>query len=642
MTSKNIFKLQYGGRTETVLGILLILAVVGFNQFDFDLGIGYSLNLNVILILLTSGFLTYVILKSNDNTLALKSNLKFISSKISEEDRKDMMKCAQGPGQGLFFGTTTDAGEDIYIHYDILLKHMMILGSTGSGKTTLMKSLMWQNVRAGGGCIFVDGKMDYVDFQDFYNLCYAIGRHEDIYVISPGDPERSNSYNPVLNGDPQEIASRITSLLPDDARAEFYKNEGYKALETLINASRFIGGEREENADGTWTIKKNKDGFPAKYGVINMYDLAIMLSNEAALQWMETTLEQNFPDFDVTNQFSLFLGQYRERDREGKMKINTARLKANISGTAAKPYVFGTGLFGEVTSPYTPDVDLLTCIKESKVVYVMLPTMNKPDASKEFGKIFMSDFRTVVGWLQQNPKLRPKIPYLVVMDEAGGYANANWDTLFQQCRSARISLVFSAQSTANLEDVSTTFYTKIKENTITSVFMKMQSEKGCNDVSNLVGEQWDVTYSQSLGKGDSLGGSTQSLSSTTLGTSENIGVSETQQKIKIISPEDIKKLATGEAFVFYDGRMIFHVKTPWIKSKKGRPFVINRNPNIPQHTGIAMKSRVKMLIQAQKQDEPTGKKADNKNSMNSLGASNRNNKPTFGITPNENFGSFDN
>jgi hypothetical protein len=55
-----------------------------------------------------------------------------------------------------------------------------------------------------------------------------------------------------------------------------------------------------------------------------------------------------------------------------------------------------------------------------------------------------------------------------------------------------------------------------------------------------------------------------------------------------------------------------------------------------------MKSRVKMLIQAQKQDEPTGKKADNKNSMNSLGASNRNNKPTFGITPNENFGSFDN
>ncbi len=31
-----------------------------------------------------------------------------------------------------------------------------------------------------------------VDFQDFYNLCYAIGRHKDIYVISPGDPERSN------------------------------------------------------------------------------------------------------------------------------------------------------------------------------------------------------------------------------------------------------------------------------------------------------------------------------------------------------------------------------------------------------------------------------------------------------------------
>ena len=207
---------------------------------------------------------------------------------------------------------------------------------------------------------------------------------------------------------------------------------------------------------------------------------------------------------------------------------------------------------------------------------MMLPTMNKPDASKEFGKIFMSDFRTVVGWLQQDIKKRPKVPYLVVMDEAGGYANENWDTLFQQCRSANISLVISAQSTANFDDVSSSFYTKIKENTITSVFMKMQSEVAKKKVSDLIGQQWDALVSQNIGQGDSFGGSTKALTDSSKSESQNIAYSESQQRTSIVYPEDLSKLGTGEAILFYDGRLVFHIKTPFIKANRGLPFKLHR------------------------------------------------------------------
>lgn len=226
----------------------------------------------------------------------------------------------------------------------------------------------------------------------------------------------------------------------------------------------------------------------------------------------------------------------------------------------------------------------------------MLPTMNKPDASKEFGKIFMSDFRTVVGWLQQDVKKRPKIPYLVVMDEAGGYANENWDTLFQQCRSANISLIISAQSTANFDDVSTSFYTKIKENTITSVFMKVQSDIAKKKISELIGQQWDALLSQNIGKGDSLGGSTNSLTDSSQGESQNIGYSESQQRTNLVYPEDLSKLGTGEAILFYDGRLVFHIKTPYLEANRSLPFKLKRKSVKNSVRGMNMDKKLPELL----------------------------------------------
>lgn len=575
--NRNILQLPIGGRKDATLILLILIFGFLFNHlyimvgsgkyvlslfnYQLPLTLGY-MNISVPTVFIATLLLVYRIANCNDRSKPFISNLDFVSSKIPQHDKLEMET-----KNGIKFGYKTDTAELIKIPYDYLLKHVLILGSTGSGKTTLMKSLMYQNIANGGGAIFIDGKMDYKDFQDFYDLMYSIGRHEDVFVVSPGNPELSNSYNPILNGDPQEIASRIISLLPSDARAEFYRSEGYKALVTFISA----------------TLKL--------YEAFNMYDLAIIMSNEQAMLQLEEQLKSKYPTAPETLQFSLYLDGYRE---SGKM--NFARLKGNISGTAAKPYVFGTGLFGEVTGDYDPDINLLDCIQNNKIVYVMLPTMNKPDASKEFGKIFMSDFRTVVGWLQHDVKKRPKIPYLVVMDEAGGYANENWDTLFQQCRSANISLVISAQSTANFDDVSSSFYTKIKENTITSVFMKVQSDIAKKKISDLIGQQWDALLSQNIAQGDSLGGSTKAITESSHGESKNIGYAENQQRTSLVYPEDLSKLGTGEAILFYDGRLVFHIKTPYIQANRHLPFKLKRKSIRNTVRGMNMDKKLPELL----------------------------------------------
>lgn len=564
----HLSRLKIGGTKQTVL-LIAALSILFLPIYNLE----FNMLFTFVQKLLTMAIIVVFIIDVLNNNLKMQtiySKLNFVSSKIPFDDKREMETEA-----GIYVGKTTDRGLDIFFPYAYLLKHVIILGSTGSGKTTIMKAIMTQNIKNGGGAIFIDGKMDYEDLQGFYDFLYTIGRHKDLLVISPGNPEMSNTYNPVYNGDAQEIASRVISLLPQDPRADFYRNEGYKALVALIEAAKKISD------------------------VINMNDLAILMSNEEALLRLEAELNKKFPNDEVTLQYSLYLDGYRERAKDGGYQLNTTRLKANISGTAAKPYQFGNGLFGEITGDYDPDINLLDCITGNKIVYVLLPTMNKPDAAKEFGKIFMSDFRTVVGWLQQNSALRPKIPFMVIMDEAGGYANENWDTLFQQCRSARISLFFSAQSVANLKEISPAFYSKIKENTIISIFMKAQSQDGCEAISELIGQQWATLYSQNIGKGDNSSGSTKALTESSEGESGNIGYSESSQLVNIVNPSDIKKLGTGEAIVFYDGRLIFHIKTPFLVAKKKLKFSINKVRKYRRRmVGLNMKKLLPSLLKS--------------------------------------------
>jgi intracellular multiplication protein IcmO len=562
-----LLKVKIGGGFETILLLILINLILVNDNFLYRIT-----KINFKLIMVIHGVAIFIIVLylidsiwGNYFKQSVPTELKFRSSKINKKDKKTMLK------NGIGLGYTTDSGDYISISYDMLLYHVLLLGSTGSGKTSIMRFMLWQNVVNGGGGIFIDGKMDYSDFQDFYNLCFVVGRHKDILVVSPGNPNKSNTYNPVINGDTQEIASRIISLLPQDARADFYRNEGFKALVVLISA-----------------IKKLTD-------VFNMTDLSILMSNENAILHLEKELINKYPNDKATLEFSLYLDGYRENG-----KLNFAKLKGNISGTASKPFTFGLGDLATICNDYNPDVNLLECIKNNKIVYVMLPTMGKPDASKEFGKIFMSDFRTVVSWLQDDTSLRPKIPYLVIMDEAGGYANENWDTLFQQCRSARISLVVSAQSVANFNDVSDTFFDKIKENTIISIFMKLQSDESKETIAKLIGKQFKTSLSLNQSRNKSDSGSTQTLTNQTRSDGITLSLTESQKKEDIVNKEDISIIDTGEAIVFYDGRLVFHIKSPFVQSKLLKPFVINKPTTIKKNYGLNLITQLDKFLQENK------------------------------------------
>lgn len=109
------------------------------------------------------------------------------------------------------------------------LEHTVILGPTGSGKSTAMLNLILADIYAGRSVLVIDPKEDLVS-----NIleCIPEGRIEDVVVISPSDP-CPVGFNPLsLPGDPTLIADSVLAVFKEI----FAENWGIRSQDILSAA----------------------------------------------------------------------------------------------------------------------------------------------------------------------------------------------------------------------------------------------------------------------------------------------------------------------------------------------------------------------------------------------------------------------
>ena len=142
----------------------------------------------------------------------------------------------------LLIGYTTDKMLPFRIPANELMRHGYILGMSGVGKTVVGKLMMYQQIVRGGGLIFVDGKLDSTSYNELYAMACLCGRRDDFLIINPGNPEESNTYNPVLYGDPDEVTARIMTLISNSTGdSAFYRSQATQAIGVLIAALQCLG-----------------------------------------------------------------------------------------------------------------------------------------------------------------------------------------------------------------------------------------------------------------------------------------------------------------------------------------------------------------------------------------------------------------
>src|SRR3989344_1514539 len=101
---------------------------------------------------------------------------------------------SQIPTEGLYLGVSSYRGikRQVYIGEEDRMRHVYVIGKTGTGKSELLKDMVLQDIRSGKGLCFMDPHGDAL--QDIMRLIPP-ERAEDVIYFSPADTERPLGLN---------------------------------------------------------------------------------------------------------------------------------------------------------------------------------------------------------------------------------------------------------------------------------------------------------------------------------------------------------------------------------------------------------------------------------------------------------------
>jgi hypothetical protein len=468
------------------------------------------------------------------------------------------LQSAQGPlGSPLasnphayLMGYTVDKGQAIHLSAEHLSRHFMVGGMTGVGKTVSATLLMAQQMSMGGGVLWVDGKLDPDNMEMFFHLAKWLGRESDVRIIHPSNPALSNSYNFIAKGSPDQVASRILSTIPStqtNAGSDYYKQAANQGLICVLGVIECLGL------------------------AYNCMDLAILLTHPKALLELDDMVNAHLQANPQAHSpsvasFKLFLESCKSAHAlNGRVQIDTRKLRDLFGGVAGRLFVYGSGRCGEVTNSYNSEVDLFEGMREGQLIYCALPTMGQHLSAQNFGKILLGDLRSAVAKLQELPKAdRPDPPFLIWLDEVASYGSANaLATPFQQARSAHIALGVGFQEHASLEELGPSFLSTILGNTYNKLLFKPSDPQTTKAWAEMIGRQRVFEHSVSKQQ-------TRSRAFDFLGLGLNAKVMHSQSQTQTrrereeyrLSVERLARLDVGQAVLLHGATQLFDLRIP--------------------------------------------------------------------------------
>ena len=101
---------------------------------------------------------------------------------------------SQIPNEGLFLGVSSYRGikRQVYLGEEDRMRHVYVIGKTGTGKSELLKDMIIQDIKSGKGLCFMDPHGDAL--QDIIKLIPP-ERAEDVIYFNPSDTERPMGLN---------------------------------------------------------------------------------------------------------------------------------------------------------------------------------------------------------------------------------------------------------------------------------------------------------------------------------------------------------------------------------------------------------------------------------------------------------------
>lgn len=430
---------------------------------------------------------------------------------------KEIQQDMKTPFDGLTLGVNAK-GERV-IQTDVsAAAHTLVVGASGSGKTTTLMSKARDAIKRGQGLIFVDLKGGNDIPQILNSFAERYGRDFKHWLIQPLDSEYKGPakkgpsyYDPLSRGD----ATRRKDLLiaSRDWSEEFYKIEASNYLQLLFH-----------------TIILNP-----KPEISTLSDVVSMLSPKSLLLRAEATMS-------VTPQYSDILAGIETLNDP---RISQAKRNA-IEGLRSQLEVILNSAAGRwlLVDPEGNNINVKEAAHKGQVIVFSLDSSNYPELAALVANLIIQDLKTVSSELRDDPA---PMPTQIFIDEFSAIGSDNIIGLINKSRDAGLPVTLSTQALGDLRRVNEAFLDQLLGIINNFIIHRANKEDDAVVYAGLTGTVKKKRFAQTveytvgrfggIGKGAGTGG----------GRIE-------EYEDYLVTPNEIQELQTGE--------MIYLTKAP--------------------------------------------------------------------------------
>jgi intracellular multiplication protein IcmO len=485
----------------------------------------------------------------------------------------------------VFLGVERASGKQVWLSNNKVVQHLMLPGTTGSGKTAMILGLIANALAQGSGVFEIDAKGDLKFLQQVMALARMFGRDADVRILNflNSDPYVSEAFNSnTFNMLSMAPADDITSLI-NSMRATIGKdNQSFAARGTALVSS--VTSAR------VWL----RDNLGIPLSVVELRDSIMNLDNLIGLALgcdadgieYPTTLEFR----EITDSIWSYLVTYMGKPEilayaQSVLNINVNALKnLDPKHTRLPPTKFDPAAKAELqkqhgfaTFSYTDawqniladykrifgclngDITVDDAVKNRRIVIALLPALGKSkDATMSASRILISNIRGMASRalgtrtygnmkeLVENQITKANSPFLIVFEEAGPYVQEGMDQLYQQARGLNFWIVTAFQDIPGLEKNDPGIARSIVGNANYPMFMRLQDATFTGKLAREMGEQEFTALIRGFEEKTGIFDTKRSVDS------QNISV-ERQERVTF---RDLQSQTVGQATIIAEGRIV--------------------------------------------------------------------------------------
>jgi intracellular multiplication protein IcmO len=404
----------------------------------------------------------------------------------------------EGPGKNgepegiLYIGNDKESGAECWFTNSDARTHILYLGTTGSGKTEGLKSMVTNAMCWGSGFVYTDGKADTDLWSSLSSLARRFGRDDDLLVLNymTGNSDvkaPSNTMNPFASGSSSYLTQMLVSLMPEaEGDNAMWKERAVSLISSVMPALTW----KRDNQDMPLSIATIRDYVTLGSVVKLARDEAIPDKITEGLQsYLETLPGFNDEAFDDNgNEKPMspdqpMIDTTTPRQQHGYLAMQFTRALQSLGDEYG--YIFDT---------QAADVDMLDIVLNRRILVVLIPALEKSnDEIANLGKIVAATLKGMMGQtlgatvegdsskVIENKPTYSQTPFITVFDEVGYYTVEGMAVMAAQARSLGFCLIYAAQDLPSLQKRAKEESRSITANCNIKIFGKLEDPTDTKD-----------------------------------------------------------------------------------------------------------------------------------------------------------------